>query len=80
MKVIGAIILFGSLILLILQKSEVVTIFPNWLINWLIVCSLAIINFSKERHDNHGYEQIRISSMYVSSLTSVCLILSYELI
>lgn len=80
LKIFGIIILALSLILFGIQKAGFFSLVPIWLINWLIILSLTLINFSTEKNENKRIETIRLQSIYLSSLTTMGLIISFEFV
>ncbi|MCD6113148.1 MAG: hypothetical protein J7J86_07785 [Bacteroidales bacterium] len=80
LKIIGFIFLTLSIAFFILKKIDIISFLPNWLVNWLIVVSLTLINFSKEKIENKTIEIIRLQSLYLSSLSVIALIISFEFV
>lgn len=79
-KITGLILLMLSIAFFVLQKIDIISFLPNWLINWLVVVSLTLINFSKEKIESKRIEIIRLKSLYLSSLSVIGLILSFEFV
>ena len=69
-----------SITFYILTRIDIFSFFPNWFINWLVVLSLTLINFSKEKFESKTIEIIRLQSLYLSSLSVIALIISFEFI
>ena len=80
LKIIGLILLSLSIVFFILQKIDFISFLPNWLVNWLVVVSLTLINFSKEKIESKRIEIIRLQSLYLSSLSVIALIISFEFV
>jgi hypothetical protein len=53
---------------------------PGWLLNWLIVLSLTLINFSKEKFENNKIEIFRMQAMYLSSMSVLGLIIAFSFV
>jgi len=79
-KIVGLILFLLSIAFFVLQKIDIISFLPNWLINWLVVVGLTLINFSKEKIESKRIEIIRLQSLYLSSLSAIGLILSFEFV
>ncbi len=77
LKIIGLTLLIFSVISLIMQRTEIISFLPGWLVNWSIVLSLTLINFSKEKFETNKIEIFRLQAMYLSSMTVIGLIISF---
>lgn len=79
-KILGFILLVLSIIFLLIQRFEIVSLLPRWLLNWLIVLSLTLISFSKEKTETNKIELFRLQALYLSSMTVLSLIIALSFV
>ncbi len=80
MKLVGILLLLIPIVSIILAIMFHYSNIPQWLSQWLIVIGLTLVNFSKEKFENKYHEIIRTQSIYMASMTTLSLIISYTFV